>query len=193
MQVLVFKKQHQSDIAPAFSNRDIYELIHGKKPPGSLNKRWLAVKRMFRHSDTWSGSTHWNFAGGISFLLIIVAFVFYGDTGIRPNIFPIQLGAAAFLFLFLLSKRSRETTLFKVSGVLAILAAAIVPVLVLSLYSSWYVATLFLPAQLAICGIAALFRSDENLEQIYIVYKALSYLVATLLTGWLCFYAFTNL
>lgn len=193
MQVLDFKKQHQSDIAPAFSNRDIYELIHGKKPPGRINKRWLAAKRIFRPNDTWSGSTPWNLVGGISLLLVLVAFLFYGDAGIRQNIFPIQLGAAAFLFLYLLSKKSRETTLFKASGVLAILAAAVVPVLVLSLYSSWTLAALFLPAQLAICGIAALFRSDENLDPGYIVFKALSYLVATLLTGWLSFYAHTNL
>jgi len=196
MSIIVSKKLQHPDDMPAFSNQDIYQYIYGKKPPGYISKLWIKAKRQLRrNNETWTDSTIWNLAGGLSLLLTVIPLLFIWESAqtFRQNMIPVQLGAASFFYLYLLSKGTRDTQTFRVSGVLAILLAALVPMLVLNMYSSWQTAALFLPAHFAICGIAALYRSDENLDPVYILYKALSYVVFTLFTGWLSLYALTNL
>lgn len=184
-----------SDEGPAFSNQEIYELIYGKKPTRTRkNKAWRKTKRLFRSdNETWTGSASWNIVGILSVLFIFLPLFFLWNGSLVLNLVPLQLGAVAFLCLFILSKVNRESLTFRIAGVSAIALAVLIPALVLNLYSSLHTAALFLPAHLAVCGIAAVYRSDENLDVSYIIYKAFSYLVFTLLTGWLSFYALTNL
>jgi len=183
-----------SSEGPAFSNREIYELIYGEKPTRTKkNKAWRKAKRMFRNDESWTGSVTWNLIGLVSALLTAVALFSLLSGTLQETLVPLQLGAAAFLSLFIYSKISRENLSFSVAGVSAILLAVLLPALVLNSYSSLQTAALYLPAHLAVCGVAAVYRSDENLDVSYIVYKAFSYLVFTLLTGWLSLYALTNL
>ena len=185
----------KSNEGPAFSNQEIYELIYGEKPTRTQkNKAWRKTKRMFRsNNETWTGSAGWNFVGALSVFFIVVPLFFIWDGTLSQNLVPLQLGAVAFLSLFILSKINRESSTFRIAGLAAILLAVLIPALVLNLQTSLYTAALFLPAHLAVCGIAAVYRSDENLHVSYIIYKAFSYLVFTLLTGWLSLYALTNL
>ena len=192
---MAFKKQHHPDEIPAFSNQDIYRYIHGKEPPGSLSKLWHRAKRQLRRNENWTDNTGWHFAGGLSLLLIVIPFLFLWDgaQSLRRDMIPLQLAALAFFYLYILSRSDRDTPTFRVSGILAILLAALAPALLLNSFSPWHTAALFLPAHFAVCGIAALYRSDENLEPAYILYKAFSYFVFTVFTGWLSLYALTNL
>jgi len=188
---MIHKKRNNPVEVPAFSNQDGYKYIYGKKPSSGP---WRKVKRLFYRNDTWADSKAWVVAGGLSLFLIVVPFLLaLGSTGkLHHNLFALQLGAASFFYLFVLSKSNREGNFFKVSGIFGILLAVLLPILILNLYPL-HTAALFLPAHLSICGIAALYRSDENLEPVYIFYKALSYFVFTLFTGWLCLYALSNI
>lgn len=188
--------KHFPEKIPAFSNHDIYELIHGKKPPGKVHRKWRkASKLLFRSNDSWTGSKIWHFVGGLSFFLTLIPFLMVTESAqvLRHNLLPLQLGGAVFFYLFTLSKTDRETYLFRVSGILSILLAVAIPMLALNLYPTWHTAALYLPAHFAVCWIAALYRSDENLDVSYIIRKAFSYLVFTFLTGWLSLYALTNI
>ena len=186
-------RNRTSEEIPALSNRDIYNYLHQKKRRGYIRKLWRKTKRLFRSNG--SDSVGCNLAGGLSIFLTFIPFFFLWQSAdsVRQFMLPLQLGAATFFYLYILSRSKRETHLFRVSGVLAIPLAALVPVVILNLYSSWHTMVLFLPAHFAICGIAALYRSDVNLSPIYIFKKALSYLVFTLFIGWLSFYALNNL
>lgn len=180
---------------PAFSNQDIYELIHGGKPPGKVQRKWRKVsKLLFRSNDSWTGSKIWHFVGGLSLFFALIPFLMVTESTqvLRHNLLPLQLGGAMFLYLFMLSKTDRDTHLLRVSGVLSIFLAVIIPMLALNLNPTWHTTVLYLPAHFAVCWVVALYRSDENLDVSYIIRKALFYLVLTILTGSLSAYALTN-
>jgi len=192
---MVFKKQPHPDESPALSNQDLYQYIYGKKPPGFVEKKLQKSKRFFRRNESWTGSKGWHFAGCFFAVLAVALFFFLlqSENKIRYALFPLQLGAIAFFCLFMLSKINREAALFVGSGALSIPLAIMLPMLAINLLPNLQTSALYLPVHCAICGIAAVFRSDENLEFRYILFKALSYIFATLMLGWLSFYLYNNL
>jgi len=192
---MILKKQTHPDESPALSNQDLYQYIYGKKPPGVIEKKLKKTKRFFRENESWSGSKAWHLAGCFFALLAITLlfFLLLGENDLRYTLFPLQLGSVAFFYLFILSKTDRESTLFLASGALAIPLAIMAPILAITLLPTWQTSALYLPVHCAICGIAAIFRSDENLEFRFVFFKALSYIFSTLMLGWLSFYVYNNL
>ena len=190
--LVVLKKRNQRAELPAFSNREIYELIYGKKPRQKKNRLWRKTRRFFHQSEQWFGSKTWGIACAVSCILIGLLFLSQLNTAQQTTLPPILLGAVTALYMVAFNRQSPEGGLFNTSGILAIVLAILLPFMVLNLFSSWMGAAYYLPAHLALCGIAARYRSDQSLEPAYIFHKALSYFVFTLTIGWLSYYSFSN-
>lgn len=193
MNTIVLKKQNHRSELPAFSNREIYELLYKKKPRRKTKGLRRKLSRLLHHDKYQTRINRWTIAGVLSVTLIALLLLSSTRSEVQINWLPLQLAAGFSLYLYAMIKQPSETLFYKVSGIFAIVFAAALPAVVMNLTSSWLAAAAYFPAQLALCGIAALYRSDDTLEPAYIFQKALSYCVITLTTGWLSFYCLTNI
>lgn len=192
MNSLVFRKRNHRAEIPAFSNRDIYELIYGKKPRQKKGRLWRKLKQYLYQGEQWLIAEKRGSAFAICCVLIALVLLSQWPVAQQMTFAPLLPGALSLLCMLAYNKMSPDTLLFSVSGVLAIVLAVLLPVFALNMSASIVGAAYYLPAHLAFCGIAARYRSDQNLESVYIFHKAVSYFVFTLTTGWLSYYSLSN-